>query len=155
MRKYSKRTIAAVAAVTVAGSGLAYAYWTAGGSGTGSATTAADAAALVIKQTSTVTAMAPGVAAQPLSGVIDNPNNEAVFVGGVTATVTVATAPAAVGTCDATDYTLVQPTRLDRQIPAGNAAATWSGGSIAFNNKLGTNQNGCKGATVTLTYSIS
>ena len=155
MRKYSKRTIAAVAAVTVAGSGLAYAYWTTGGSGSGTTATGTATANLVVKQVGTLPALVPGLAAQTLSGNFDNPNTSAVYVGTVTASIQSVT-PATGLTCTVGDYTLANPTMtVDREIPSGTAQGTWTGATIAFNSKPDVNQDGCKGATVNLSYAIS
>ena len=89
MRKPTKKTTAIiVAAVTVlAGGGAAFAYWTAGGSGTGSASTTAATSGLTAVQTSTVTAMQPGDSAQTLSGNFTNPNSSPIYVSTVTASI--------------------------------------------------------------------
>ena len=89
-QELGRRTVAIVAGITLllVGGGVAFAYWTNQGAGTGSAATGTNAA-VVINQTSTLTtALAPGVAAQPLSGNFDNPNTGPVYVAAVTATVT-------------------------------------------------------------------
>ena len=158
MRKPTKKSAAImVAAVTVvAAGGAAFAYWTAGGSGTGSAT-AAGSSNVTVVQTSTVTAMQPGDSAQSLSGNFNNPNTGPAYVGTVTASIASVTkagsAPA--GTCDETDYTLANPgMTVNAEVPAGNGVGTWSGATIKFNNKA-SNQNQCKGATVNLTYTVS
>ena len=78
MRKPTKKTTAImIAAVTVlAGGGAAFAYWTAGGSGTGTASTSAATTGVTAVQTSTVTAMQPGDSAQTLAGNFTNPNSQ-------------------------------------------------------------------------------
>ena len=53
------------------GGGLAFAYWTSTGTGTGTGTTGAGDVALVVNQTSVISDMGPGVAAQDLSGTFD------------------------------------------------------------------------------------
>ncbi len=154
-RRTRRIAVVSAAALAVAiGGGVAYGYWTQGGSGTGSATTGSTTA-ITVKQTSTVSALAPGLPAQTLSGNFDNPNSGPVYVTSVTASISGVTkavgAPA--GTCDATDYTLAGATMtVGAQVPAGNAQGSWSGATLAFNNKA-TNQDPCKGATVTLAYS--
>ena len=58
----SKKRVAAIGAVTAAtmlGGGVAFAYWTAGGTGSGSASTAGGGADLKITQTSAVTEHVP------------------------------------------------------------------------------------------------
>jgi hypothetical protein len=148
MRRITKRTalLAAGVAVAVASAGVAYAYWTNTGSGTGSASTGTNSA-ITVKQTSTVTDLAPGLPAQDLYGNFDNSNSSPVYVHSVTVTVT--------GTnkagCDASDFTLVQPAFVDTEVPAGPAQGSWLGGSIQFKNKS-TNQDACKNAVVSLSY---
>jgi hypothetical protein len=158
MRKPTKKTTAImVAAVTVlAAGGAAFAYWTAGGSGTGTATTTASTSALTAVQTTTVTGMQPGDSAQTISGNFTNPNSSPVYVTSVTASiasVTKAGSPA-VG-CDASDYTLGSPVMpVGVEVASGTAKGAWTGATIKFNNKA-TNQDACKGATVNLAYAVS
>lgn len=155
MRKKTQKrlAIAALTVLLVGVGGAAYAYWTNQGSGTGTGTTGTNQA-LTINQTSTVTGLAPGAPAQPLNGNFSNPNTGPVYVNAVTVaigTVTKATgAPA--GTCDASDYTIAgSPVTIAAQVPAGNNVAPFTGATVAFNNKA-TNQDACKGATLTFTY---
>ena len=148
--------VVALTAVGVLGAAAgAYAYWTAGGTGTGSATTGTTTA-VTVTQTTPVTGLAPGVTAVTLSGKFDNPNSGPVYVGAVTITgLTVTKAGGAVaGTCDATDYTLGGTAVVNAEIAAGNAVGAWTGLTIAFNNKV-TSQDQCKGATVAIAYAVS
>jgi hypothetical protein len=157
MARFAKRKTAAVAAVLLVGGGTAYAYWTASGGGSGSAATGTPSA-LTVNQTSTVTDMAPGDSAQTLSGTFDNPNPGPIYVGSVTATIASVTKAggAVAGTCDATDYTLANAAMtVNVQVAAGSGVGSWTGATIKFNNKAGTNQDACKGATVNLTYTVS
>ncbi len=156
-RKSRKKLVWLFTAVLLLGvGGTAYAYWTAGGSGTGTATTVTSSAVTVV-QTSTVSNLQPGAAAQTLTGTFNNPNTGPVYVATVTASIDSVTkavgAPA--GTCDATDYTLSNATMtVAAEVPAGNAQGSWTGATIAFNNKAATNQDACKGATVSLAYTV-
>jgi hypothetical protein len=156
-RKKTRRTtkVIALAAALVITGGAAFAWWTAGGSGSGSASTGTVSAVTVV-QTSVVSGLAPGVSAQTLSGTFNDPNSGPVYVGTVTVSIGSVTkavgAPA--GTCDNTDYTLSNnPLTYNAEVLA-NDTSTWTGPAIAFNNKA-SNQDGCKGATVNLTYTIS
>lgn len=157
MRKLSKMTtIAAGTAGAVAVSGIAFAYWTSTGSGTGGA--GSDTTTPVtVNQTSTITTLAPGVAPVMLGGTFNNPNAATVRVGTVTVSVASVTkavgAPA--GTCDASDYAVTDATPTDAEIPSGNSVGSWTGATISFSNKAGVNQDACKGATVSLAYSVS
>lgn len=152
MPRISKRTIAIFVGVMVAlvSAGVAFAYWTNSGTGTGTAATGTNAA-ITVNQTSTVTNMGPGVAPQALSGNFDNSNSGPVYVAAVTATVT--------GTdktgCGPSDYTIAGTATVNAQVPAGTGVGSWSGLTIAFNNKAGVNQDACKGAVVTIAYASS
>ena len=159
MRKPNKKSVAIMVAAlaVVAGGGAAYAYWTAGGSGTGQGATAASTSNVTVVQTSTVTAMQPGDTAQTLTGKFNNPNTGPAYVGTVTASIAsvVKDAGAVAGTCDATDYTLANAAMtVNAEVPAGTAVGNWTGATIKFNNKA-TNQNQCKGATVNFAYTVS
>ena len=153
----TKRAKIAVGTATVVlvGGGVAFAYWTAGGSGTGTASTD-DVAGLTAVQTSTITGMRPGDSAQLLAGNFDNPNSGPIYVTSVTASISAVTkADGVSGTCDSTDYVLANPTMaVNDNVPAGNAQGSWSGATIKFNNKADINQDACKGATVTISYTI-
>jgi hypothetical protein len=158
MRKFTKKTLAVVATTTLllSGAGVAYAFWTAGGSGTGSAATGTNNPITAV-QTTVVTGMRPGDTAQTLSGNFDNANASPVYVASVTASIaSVTQAVGAVGACVAGDYTLANATMtVGAEVPAGPTQGAWTGATIKFNNKTDTNQDGCKGATVNLSYAIS
>jgi len=159
MRKPTKKTTAImIAAVTVlAGGGAAFAYWTAGGSGTGTGATASGTTPITATQTTVVSAMQPGDTAQTISGKFNNTNTSPVYVSTVAvsiASVTKAGVPASV--CSASDYTLTgSPMAVNAEIPVGTAQGAWTGATIKFNNKPAVNQDDCKGATVNLAYTVS
>jgi hypothetical protein len=151
-----RRSLAlAVAAIMLISAG-AVAYWTAGGSGTGSAGTAAATTPLTVNQTTTLNAMYPGDTAQTISGNFDNTNDGPIHVSTVTASISSVTKAvgAVAGTCDASDYTLTDAVMtVNAEVPVGTAQGSWTGAKIKFNNKA-TNQDQCKGATVNLSYAI-
>src|SRR6187401_785330 len=134
MRRPTKKIIVALVGVAalVVGAGGAYAYWTNGGTGTGTAATGTNSA-ITVKQTSTITGLHPGDSAQTLSGNFDNGNNGPVFVEAVSVTVA--------GTdhvgCDAADYTLGGTAVVHAEIPSGVAQGSWTGLTIKFNNRTG------------------
>jgi hypothetical protein len=159
MRKPTKRVAVLIAAVVIlGGGGIAYAYWTAGGSGTGTAATGTTAT-ITANQTTVITGLAPGVAAQTISGDFTNTTNPGpVYVGTVTASIaSVVKHPNAVaGTCDENDYTLASAAMtVNAEVPVGTNVGAWTGATIAFNDKPLNNQDACKGATVNLAYAIS
>lgn len=162
MRKTTKRVITAavVTAVLLGGGGIAYAYWTAGGTGTGTAATGTVAGSITVQQTSTVTNLRPGGTAQALSGNFDNSDTSPIYVSTVSVTISSITggavAPLDLDGCVAGDYTIAgSPMTVNAQVPAGLAQGAWSGATIVFNNKAGENQDACKGATVNLSYTAS
>ncbi len=143
--------IAAVVFALVAAG--AYAYWTNGGSGDGTATTGTNAA-ITVTQTTTPSGLYPGGSAASLAGQFDNGNSGPVFVHEVDATIASVTgANITVGTpCDAGDYQLNGfPRTVDASVPAGDAQGGWTGGSIQMLNAV-TNQDGCKDAVVHVSY---
>ena len=162
MRTISKTkkiaAVATIAAAVIAGSGAAYAYWTTTGTGTGTVSAAAAATPVTAVQTSSISTLAPGVAAQTLSGNFTNPNPGPVYITQVVASISSVTKAggAPVGTCDATDFTLANATAtVNAEIASGTGVGSWTGPTIKFNDKAGANQNACKGATVNLSYAVS
>ncbi len=152
-----KRTVLLALVAVLAISGAAFAYWSAGGSGTGSGSTASGTSALTVNQTTVLTPMYPGDSAQTISGNFNNNNSGPVYVNTVTASIASVTkaAGAPAGTCDATDYTLANATMtVNASVPAGSGQGSWTGATIKFNNK-GTAQDACKGATVNLSYAVA
>jgi hypothetical protein len=149
-RLFARKKIAAFGAacflLTAAG---AYAYWTESGAGTGSAATGTNEA-VTVNQTSTPTAMYPGGSAQPLSGNFDNPNDGKVHVAAVTVALSsIEDAPAG---CSTADYQINNATAtINAEIDPGEGVGSWSGPSIQMRN-TGSNQDGCKNASVNLTY---
>jgi hypothetical protein len=149
MRRHSKKIAIAIGAATVVfASGAAYTFWTAGGTGTGTGTVGTNSP-ITVNQTSVITGLAPGVAAQVLSGNFTNTNAGPVHVA--TVTVTVASTSAGAG-CTAADFTIVGGVMtVNADIPAGSATGTWTGATIVFNSTAA-NQDACKLATVNLAY---
>jgi hypothetical protein len=96
MRKLSKRSLAIIVGVVVllAGSGVAYAFFTAGGSGTGTATVGTSTP-VTVRQTSTIAGLTPGGPPVALSGNFDNANTAVIHVQTLTAVVTDTSAGAA------------------------------------------------------------
>lgn len=151
-----KKLTALTAALVLLGAAAAVAYWTVGGSGSGTASTGTTES-ITVNQTSTVEGMGPGVAAQPLSGNFDNDNDGPVFVSTVTAAIGTITGGGP--TCEATDYTLTNPVSdVNAQIPAGTGVGSWGTTdtpTIAFNNKPAENQDDCKNASVEIVYTAN
>lgn len=153
-RMTRKRGLVGAVAIALLLAAGAYAYFTAGGSGTGTAPTSAGTTPLVATQTTVLTAMYPGDSAQTISGKFNNTNPGPIQVATVTASI--ASVTGGVGSCDASDYTLANAVMTvgGTAVPVGTDVGAWTGATIKFNNKA-TNQDGCKGATVNLAYTIA
>ncbi len=152
-----KRGLVGAALVALLLAAGAYAYWTAGGSGTGSASTAAAQTPLTVNQSTALTAMYPGDSPQTISGTFTNTNSGPIRVNTVTVSIASVTkaGSAVAGTCDASDYTLANAVMtVNAEIPVGSDQGAWTGATLKFNNKA-TNQDQCKGATVNLAYVIA
>jgi hypothetical protein len=159
-KRLSKKTTAVivVTGVLLAGGGAAYAYWTAGGSGNTGTASVGSNGTIAVDQLSPINGLRPGGPAQVLSGDFDNMNENPIYVTSLTATVQSVTKAtgAAAGTCDATDFTITGGVMsLGIEIPVGAEAAFWSGATIQFKDKVGVNQDACKGATVVINYVVA
>jgi hypothetical protein len=151
-RTHKKLSIAVGLIAVLALSAGAYAYWTQQGSGTGSAATGT-IVGITIVQTSAPTGLYPGGPTAPLSGTFTNTNSGPVYVNDVTTTgISSVTGPNidASHPCTADDFTLGGTASIDAEVLADDTS-TWSGLTIQMVNS-GTNQDGCKGATVNITY---
>jgi len=143
-----KIAAAAAAATIVGGAGVAVAYWTQDGTGSGSAATGSTIA-VTVKQTSTISGMYPGMIAVTLFGNFDNPNPGPVKVGSVTATL--GTLPTG---CVAADFTIGGTAVVDAEIASGLAKGAWTGLTIQMNNTA-VSQDACKVKSIPLVYAVS
>ncbi|WP_112243732.1 hypothetical protein [Kribbella monticola] len=151
-----KKIILAGVAVAVIGAGSAFAYWSTSGSGTGSGATSAGASNLAITQSTVFNDFYPGDSAQTISGTVKNNATNSAYVTSVTVSIaSVTQAAGAVGTCDSSDYTLATPVMPVASDIAAGGSHGFTGATLKFNNKLDANQDGCKGATVNLSYAAS
>jgi hypothetical protein len=173
-KKMKNRTIALLVGVGVAvlGGGIAFAYFTGVGSGTGGATVGTNTP-ITVTQSGPLTPMGPGIAAQQLSGKFTNGNSGPVFVGSVSAVVSAVTpvvpSPApnpAPPACTPTDFIIAggaggaapfnnaYTTPVGHEVAVGTNVDAWSGLTLQFNNKA-TNQDACKNASITITYTAN
>jgi hypothetical protein len=111
---------------------------------------------VIVNQTSSVTGMYPGQSAQTLAGNFTNNNPGPTFVAAVTATGYTIDATHVTAGCTVVggNYTLGGTATVGADVPAGANQGAWTGLTITMNN-LVTNQDACKGATVTITYASS
>jgi hypothetical protein len=157
LRRFTqKRWIAALSVVAVlAVAGGAIAYFTASGSGTGSATVGTPQKFTVA--VTGPTGLLPGAAAQGIGIKVTNPGTSAQELSAVTVSVDPAWTGAQADTtkppCTAADFALTPPTVTAGEVAPG-ATATVSGAQIAMND-LGTNQDNCQGVNVPLVVNAS
>lgn len=147
--KFNRKRAAAVAtgaALTFIVGGVAFAYWTTSGSGSGSAATGNTSPITI--NSAAVTGLYPGTTPTAISGTFTNPNPGQVYVNQVTVKVDPAWTLGTTNPCTAADFAVTQPTATARQIVTGD---TWSGATIQLKN-LATNQDNCKGVTVPLLF---
>jgi hypothetical protein len=146
----SKKVVAIglAAGITLGLGGAAFAYWTTGGAGTGSAATGAPQA-VVVNQTSSVTGMYPGDIVA-LSGNFDNLTNPgSVYITSVTAAI--GTLPTG---CVAADFSISGTSNTPGEIVHGTAVGSWSGLSITMND-TGVSQNSCATKNIPIVYTAS
>jgi hypothetical protein len=131
-----------VAALAVAG--VAIAYWTTTGSGSGTGKVASSNGTISLSGTITEE-LTPG-STSPVTFTASNTNSSSLLVGTVHAVVSTDK----VG-CTASDF-VINDTEENQAIPAKTEEALTTDGSIKMVDSAG-NQDACKGATVTLTLS--
>ena len=138
------RSVIGVAVVIVAlvGCVIAYGYWTANGSGSGTVTAATTTDNLTISSVS-VTGLTPG-SSTPVNVTVSNPNTYSVGVGTVSAVITTSDAG-----CLPADFSFAD-TAPNTTIAA--LGSTSFAQDLAFADTA-VSQDACKGATVTLTFS--
>jgi len=159
MRKFTRKTVAVTlaTAVLLSGAGAAFAYWTNIGSGSGAATTGTTTGSITVNQTTVVPGLYPGMSTPiTLAGTFTNTNTGPIHVAAVTATgYTIDGAHVTAGcTVVQGNYTLGGTATVGVDVPNGTNVGSWTGLTISMNN-LGTNQDACKGATLTITYASS
>jgi hypothetical protein len=130
----------------------AYAYWTTTGAGTGSATVASSNGTIVL-HASFANGLTPG-ASEAVGFTADNAGTSNLYVGTATSTVSVSNAYNATtnpGGCKASWFSIAPVAENQTIAAGGSGVALAHDGSITFNDSSSENQDGCKGATVTLT----
>jgi hypothetical protein len=109
--------------------------------------------ALRIDQTSVVVELRPGQAPSPIEGMVTNRKDEPLYVTAVVVSIVgVTLSPdAAPGSCDASDYVLLDPEMPVNEMVEPHESVAFSGASIGFLDQPW-NQDACQGATVHLAY---
>jgi hypothetical protein len=134
--------VAGVLGLALIGGGTAFAYWTAPGGGTGSATTQATVESLIVHQDA-VDPIYPGGHID-LTGTIENPNPTQVKVCGMR--VSPVNMPAGMTQGAALVFA--------EMVPA-NGSVDWSGAWLDYADSDTVNQTGDLGKTVDITYTLS
>lgn len=158
----NKKRLSAVAgtmAVVLVGGGLAIAYWTTTGTGTG-AGSVGTSTAVTVTQDSTVAGLVPGGPADVLDFTIDNPGDGPQTINSVVVSISDVTAP---GTCTAGDFDIDQPSLGgavelavgDNTFTSGTGGDFENTGAQVSMINSASNQDGCKGATLEFTYTVS
>jgi hypothetical protein len=155
MRNSKRVSILVGGTAILMGVGVAFAFWTSTGNGTGSATTGTSSAWEVTTDGAVGAALTPGGATQDVTFHVKNNNSGVQRLNSVT--VTVAGPGGAVwdgpGTCSAADYNVLQHT-----VPPASdvaAGATYSGTVTIQMVDTGSNQDDCKAASVPLYVSAN
>jgi hypothetical protein len=141
--------LGAAGAALLLGGGVAFAFWTSSGTGTGTAA-AGTTGSVTVAQNGSITGLYPGGPGQTIAVDITNPNAGAVTLAGVTATVV---DTSNVG-CTAADFTISGPVYAGGSI-AGGATVTASAATIQMVNEAARNQDACKGVTVNLAFAAN
>jgi hypothetical protein len=150
-----KFAIAAVAAALVlGGGGAAFAYWTAQGAGTGTATTGASVDFTIASEAPVGDPLYPGGPSQSVSFTVTNASAGPQTLSSVTVSVANADGSAwiAVPGCAAADYSLGTPSVVYGALAAGGTVSGTV--TITMNNTV-TNQDACQGVPVPLYFEPS
>lgn len=147
-----KLTVLGITAIlTIAGAGIAFAYWTSGGTGTGSAQTG-DSVAFEITAMAPVGTIEPGSAGQTVAFTVTNAGEGTQNLTGVTVAMAnaagVAWAPT--GGCLLADYAATITTAPTTGVML--AGATRNGTVTVTLADAGVNQDACKRAKLHLRY---
>jgi hypothetical protein len=149
-----KRIIGTTVALVAIGGGAAFAYWSANGTGSATATAGQDANFTI---TSTVTGepLSPGGPIQTVEYTVTNPGTGVQKLSNVV--VTIANDDNSTWTpgsgCSAADFRIVSPTFTPIELAANGGSTT---GTVTLQMvNLDENQDRCKGASVPLYFSAS
>jgi hypothetical protein len=149
-RKRTSVALGMLLALAVAGG--AFAYWTIGGTGLGTASTG-NVVPITVNQTTDVTGLFPGDS-QALAGDFDNGNSGPVWVSSVTATVVPFSdqSDPAKPACTQADFQITGTANVNGQVPVGSGVGAWSGLSVSMINKPDANQDNCKKVNIDIEY---
>jgi hypothetical protein len=150
--KHKKLAVLVSTVAILALAGAAFAYWTQGGIGNGSAT-AGSTSPITVYQTSVITGLYPGATPTALSGNFKNTNTGPVTISSITATVRAFTShlvDAAKPDCTEADFA-IGGSSGSNVVPVGDPIGSWSGLTVGLVAGAG-NQDNCKGVAITIDY---
>lgn len=152
--KKKAAAVIAISTVAMAGAGGAFAYWTTGGTGSGSAE-AGENANFTIAQTNTVDGLVLNVA-KTVNFTVTNPATFPQYLTGVDVTVVPFSAQADVNkpACTAGDFSISNIAISAGEIVANNGTRTGTA-SVTLVNKPAANQDNCKLAPIALSFVAS
>ncbi len=146
--------IASVAALSIGGAGIAYAYWTSTGTGVGSAQTG-ESVAFVIDSEDAVGQLAPGSPGQTVAFTVTNPGPGTQYLGLVTVQIAESNGDAWLPDdgCVAANYSVAMTTFP----PFGQLAANGTSAGVATVTLANTNadQDSCQGQPVPLLFTAT
>lgn len=134
--------------VVLTGGGVAFAYWTTSGSGSGTATVATNSQTLVLHATTTG-ALSPG-SSVPVAFSADNASSTSLQVG--TVHLVSVTADTAHADCTVTDFSMADVPE-NQMIPAHSTGVALAAQGTLVYADTSVDQSACKGATLTLNVS--
>ena len=135
--------------------GVALAYWTQGGSGSGTAS-AGTPAVITVNQTGSPSGLYPGGPSAALAGTFTNANASPVTISSVTAAVHAFashTVDATKPDCTQADFAIAGTSGAN-VVPSGTAVGSWSGLTVRMLDN-GLNQDNCKGVAITIDYTAN
>ena len=141
--------------VLLAIGGVALAYWTQGGSGSGTAS-AGTPAVITVNQTGSPSGLYPGGPSAALAGTFTNANASPVTISSVTAAVHAFashTVDATKPDCTQADFAIAGTSGAN-VVPSGTAVGAWAGLTIRMLDN-GLNQDNCKGVAITIDYTAN
>jgi hypothetical protein len=156
MSRKRRYTITAIvtAIILAGGGGAAFAYWTASGSGTGTASTGTSTAFTVTSTAPTGGPLTPGGTSETIAFTVTNPGTGSQKLSAVLAHVAAAdgTAWTAVTGCSVLDFSVGTPTITYGEIAGGSSIS----GTVTLSmTDLATPQNACKNVSVPLYFTAN
>jgi len=150
MRISRKALVAGGLVATLAMGGIAFAYFSATGSGSGSASVGSSSGLDISQDGPAVTGLVPNGPAKTIHYTVTNNTAGAEFVDQVSTTVSSVTSGSlATEACDASMFTIVDGPALSTNLQPGHTA---SGTATIKLVDDGNNQDNCQGSTVSLAF---